>query len=320
MAEGLSNKHPLKLIVGNSVPALGAQVAHLLETTVADALLTQFADGETQVQVKESVRDADCFVLQSTCCPINDNLMELLIIIDALHRASAHRINVVTPYFGYARQDKKVQPREPITARLVANLLERAGADALMAIDLHSQSIPGFFDIPVDHLTATILLAEDISAAGLAGEDCIVVSPDAGGVGRAKYVADRVGRPLAIIHKRRDEPNQSEAMELVGDVRGRRAVIVDDMVDTAGSICRGGALLKKRGATVVYVYATHGIFSQDAFERLAGSSIEEVVVTDTIPLRCDPEVACVRTVSVGKLLADAIRCNHQGKSVHGLFK
>jgi ribose-phosphate pyrophosphokinase len=314
-----SNKK-LMLIAGNSNPELWAEVSEKLGVPLTQAVVSRFSDGEIRVKIEESVRDAHCFILQSTCNPVNEHVMELLIMIDALRRASAFSIGVVTPYYGYARQDKKVQPREPITARLVANLIEATGADRLLGVDLHSNSIQGFFNIPVDHLTSANVLCDYMFNDGWAAKDCVVVSPDVGGVERASYVADRLGLPIAIIAKRRPEPNVSEVVEVVGDVKGRRAIMFDDMIDTAGSIKAGAEKLMEYGAKAVRVFAAHGIFSGPAVERILDSPIELVTVTNTIPARPGTDVPKIRYVSVAELIAEAIRRNHQGISISSLFR
>jgi len=311
---------PLKLIVGNSNPELWTEIADQLGMSLTDVRVTRFSDGEIRVKVNESVRDSHCFILQSTCAPVNENLMELLLLIDALRRASAYAIAAVTPYYGYARQDKKLQPREPISARVVANLLEQTGAGRLLAMDLHSNAIQGFFNIPVDHLTAANLLCDYMFNDGWSEKDCVVVSPDVGGVERASYVADRLGLPIAIIAKRRPEPNVAEVVEVVGDVKGRRAIIFDDMIDTAGSITKGAERLMRDGAKAVRVFAAHGIFSGEAVKRILESPIELVTVTNTIPPRPATLVPQIRHISVAQLLAEAIRRNHMGISISSLFR
>jgi len=316
----VSEHRPLKLIAGNSNPELWQAIADRLNTPLTEALVSRFSDGEIRVKIDESVRDAHCFILQSTCYPVNENVMELLILIDALNRASAYRIGVVTPYYGYARQDKKIAPREPISARLVANLIEKTGADRVLAMDLHSDSIQGFFNIPVDHLTAANLLCDYMRNDGWADGDCVVVSPDVGGVQRANYVAERLGVPIAIIAKRRPEPNVSEVMEVVGDVSGKRVIMFDDMIDTAGSVCNGAAELIDHGAKAVRVFVTHGILSGQAVKRIQESPIDLVTVTDTIPARPETDIPKIRYVSVAELLAEAIRRNYMGMSISSLFR
>ncbi|MFH0905393.1 MAG: ribose-phosphate pyrophosphokinase [bacterium] len=311
----------LRLIPGNSNPRLWDEIAANLHLPLTPVVVKRFADGEIQVQIEESVRDDYCVVLQSTCDPVNDHLMELLLLIDALRRASAGRIGVVTPYYGYARQDKKLQPREPISARVVADLIERVGAQRFLAMDLHSNSIQGFFNIPVDHLTAANLLCDQIREDGWAAPDCVVVSPDVGGVERASYVANELRLPIAIIAKRRPEPNACEVVEVVGDVRGRRAVMVDDMVDTAGSTTRGGNyLVKEGGATGVRVYAAHGVFGGNAAANINKSVIELVTVTNTIPPRVGIESNKIRYISAADLIGRAVYLNFTGGSVSSLFR
>lgn len=310
----------LKLIAGNSNPELWQEIADQLGMSLTNAFVSRFSDGEIRVKIEESIRDCHCFILQSTCAPVNEHLMELLLLTDALRRASAYAIGAVTPYYGYARQDKKLQPREPISARVVANLLEQMGADRLLAMDLHSNAIQGFFNIPVDHLTAANLLCDYMFNDGWSEKDCVVVSPDVGGVERASYVADRLGLPIAIIAKRRPEPNVAEVVEVVGDVKGRRAIIYDDMIDTAGSITKGAQRLMENGAKAVRVFASHGIFSGEAVKRILESPIELVTVTNTIPPRPATLVPKIRYISVAQLLAEAIRRNHQGISISSLFR
>jgi ribose-phosphate pyrophosphokinase len=311
---------PLRLIAGNSNPELWQEISDQLGITLTKAHVGRFSDGEIRIKIEESVRDSHCFILQSTCDPVNEHLMELLILIDALRRASAYRIDAVIPYYGYARQDKKLQPREPITARLVANLIENTGADRVLAMDLHSNSIQGFFNIPVDHLASANVLCDYIFNDGWSEKDCVVVSPDVGGVERASYVADRLGLPIAIIAKRRPEPNVADVVEVVGDVKGRRAIMFDDMIDTAGSICKGAQKLLDYGAKAVRVFASHGIFSGEAVKRILESPIDLVTVTNTIPPRAATQVGKIRYISVAQLIAEAIRRNHMGISISSLFR
>lgn len=309
-----------RLICGNSNPGLWAEISAELGVPLTQTLVSRFSDGEIRVKVEESVRDTHCFVLQSTCAPVNEHLMELLLLIDALRRATAYRISVVTPYFAYARQDKKLGPREPISARLVSNLIEQTGADRLLAMDLHSNAIQGFFNMPVDHLTAANLLCDYMYSDGWSEPDCVVVSPDVGGVERASYVADRLNLPIAIIAKRRPEPNVAEVIEVVGDVRGKRCIMYDDMIDTAGSISSGAQRLADSGARAVRVYATHGVFSGNAVRNMLDSPVELVTVTNTIPQRIETAVPKIRYISVSNLIAEAIRRNHQGVSISSLFR
>lgn len=315
-----TSDRPLKLIAGNSNPGMWQEISDYLGIPLTKGLVTKFSDGEIRVKIEESVRDAHCFILQSTCYPVNEHLMELLILIDALRRASAYRIACVTPYYGYARQDKKVQSREPISARLVANLIEQTGSDRLLVMDLHSDSIQGFFNIPVDHLTAANVLCDYVRNDGWDEDDCVVVSPDVGGVERASYVADRLHLPIAIIAKRRPEPNVSEVIEVVGNVKGKRAIVFDDMIDTAGSIKSGAERLMEYGATAVRVFASHGIFSGNAIQNILESPIELVTVTNTIPRRNGTNIPKIRYVSVAELVGEAIRRNHAGVSISSLFR
>jgi len=309
-----------RLIAGNANPGLWQEISEQLAVPLTHTMVSRFSDGEIRVKIDESVRDTHCFILQSTCHPVNEHLMELLLLIDALRRATAYRISVVTPYFAYARQDKKLQPREPISARLVANLIEQTGADRLLAMDLHSNAIQGFFNIPVDHLTAANVLCDYMFSDGWAEPDCVVVSPDVGGVERASYVADRLNLPIAIIAKRRPEPNVAEVIEVVGDVRGKRCIMFDDMIDTAGSLHSGAQRLKDSGAQAIRVYATHGIFSGNAVRNIQDSPVELVTVTNTIPPRAETLIPKVRYISVASLLAEAIRRNHMGMSISSLFR
>jgi len=279
----------------------------------------RFEDGEVWVRIDESVRGADVFVIQPTCPPTSENIMELLIILDALKRASARRTTAVIPYYGYARQEKKLKPREPISAKLVADLISVAGADRVLAVDLHVQSIQGFFDIPVDHLPAGPILAQDLIARSLAGPDTVVVSPDVGGVGTAKALADRLNASLAIIAKRRPDTDRVELLQVIGELDGKRAVLVDDIIDTAGSIVSAAEAVAGRGASEIYAYATHPIFSGNAADRLEASPIKEVVVTDTIPLPERNRRGKIRVLSIAPLLAEAIRRVYQQVSLSTLF-
>lgn len=310
----------MKLIAGNSNPELWAEVSEILAAPLIDCTVGRFSDGEIRIRVDESVRDSVCFVLQSTSTPVNENLMELLLLIDAMRRASVYSISAVLPYYGYARQDKKLAPREPISARLIANLIETAGATRLLGMDLHSNALQGFFNIPVDHLTAANALCDWIKNDGWAEDgDCVVVSPDVGGVERASYVADRLGLPIAIIAKRRPAPNVAEVIEVVGKVRGKRAIMYDDMIDTAGSIRIGANRLMDAGASAIRVYATHGVFSGDAVQNILDSPIEMVTVTNTVPARPETQIPKIRYISVAQLIAEAIRRNHRGESISSLF-
>ena len=281
-------------------------------------MIRTFADGETHLQIQENVRGADVFVVQPTCTPVDHSLMELLLMIDAFKRASAERITAVLPYYGYARQDRKDKPRMPISAKLVASLLERAGANRILALDLHAAQIQGFFDIPVDHLFAAPVMVEYFESRR--ERDLIIVSPDAGGVERARAFAKRLNVPLAIIDKRRTEANVAEVMNIIGEVQGKYCLIVDDLVDTAGTLVKGVEALLAQGAAGVSACATHAVLSGPAVERICQSSLHELVVTNSIPLKPEAE-ACgkIRTLSVAPLLARAIQSIHEGGSVSTLF-
>jgi ribose-phosphate pyrophosphokinase len=307
----------LRLLAGNANPTFANDVAAHLGVQLAEAMISRFSDGEIRVEINENMRGMDVFVLQPTCPPVNENLMELLVMMDALRRASAMRITAVVPYFGYARQDRKSHSRSPITARLIADMLEVAGADRLLCMDLHAGQIQGFFHIPVDNLYAEPLLMRDVTAR-YGTDDLVVVSPDVGGVVRARASAKRLGAPLAIIDKRRSGPNEAEVMNVIGDVAGKTCVILDDMIDTAGTICKAAdALVQQQGAKRVIAYASHGLFSGPALDRLMTSAIDEVVTTDTLP---QPH-ACpkVRIVSAAPLFAEAIRRVAGEESLSPLF-
>ena len=310
---------PLRIFTGNANPDLAAKIAGEMGAPLSALTAKQFSDGETCIKVEESVRGHDVFIIQSTCQPVNDNLMELLIMIDAMKRASARRITVTMPYYGYARQDKKIKPREPITARLVANLISKAGAARVLCIDLHAGQIQGFFDIPVDHLYAGPLIADELIRQGLSHGDTVVVSPDVGGVGRARALAEALGTPIAIIAKRRPEPNQVEIMEIIGDVKGKVCIMVDDMIDTGGSIVQGAKALMERGAKEVRACCTHGVLSSDAAKRVEESVLTDLIITDTIPQTRHAHCRKIHVVSVAGLLADAIQRIHEDCSVSELF-
>jgi ribose-phosphate pyrophosphokinase len=311
----------LRLFCGNAHPALADAIAQQLGAPLGHMITTRFKDGEIRVQVEESARGADVFIVQPTCSPVNDNLMELLIMIDAFRRASAQRITVVLPYYGYARQDKKIKPREPVTARLVADLITEAGANRLVCIDLHAKQIQGFFRLPVDHLYAGPLIAEHLQSLGLANGHTCVVSPDVGGVPRAQALAEMLDTSIAIIAKRRPAPNKVEITEIIGDVRGKQCVMMDDMIDTGGSIVHGAEALMERGAASVLACCTHPVLSPGAIERIAASPISQLVTTDTIPLKDTRHIdeGHVKVLSVAPLLADAIWRIHQDHSVSELF-
>jgi ribose-phosphate pyrophosphokinase len=311
----------LRLFTGNAHPALAKSISHHLEVPLGEMTVTRFNDGEIRVQVEESARGNDIFIVQPTCSPVNDNLMELLIMVDAFRRASAQRITVVLPYYGYARQDKKIKPREPVTARLVADLIQETGATRVVCVDLHAGQIQGFFRIPLDHLYAGPLIAEHLAAEGYLDGDACVVSPDVGGVARARALAETLKTSIAIIAKRRPEPGKVEIVEIIGDVRGKRCVMVDDMIDTGGSIVSGAQSLMERGAAEVIACCTHPILSPGAMERIAASPIQKVITTDTIPFRWPQFITDghVELLSVAPLLANAIRRIHNDDSVSELF-
>lgn len=311
----------LRVFSGNAHPQLSASIAEHLGVPVGEMVTTRFNDGEIRVQVEESARGTDVFIVQPTCRPVNDNLMELLIMIDAFRRASAERITVVLPYYGYARQDKKIKPREPVTARLVADLITEAGATRAVCVDLHAGQIQGFFRIPVDHLYAGPLIAQHLFNEGLVNGDTCVVSPDVGGVTRTRALAEYLKTSIAIIAKRRPEPGKVEIMEIIGDVNGKNCVMIDDMIDTGGSIVHGAEALMNRGAKSVTACCTHAVLSDGAIERIAASPIRELITTDTIPLRHPQyiEDGHVTVLSVAPLLADAIRRIHSDDSVSELF-
>jgi ribose-phosphate pyrophosphokinase len=309
-----------KVFAGNSNLALAHRICEYLGTPLGKAEVGRFSDGEIQIEIGENVRGVDTFIVQSTCPPANDNLMELLIMIDALKRASAASITAVIPYFGYARQDRKVAPRTPITAKLVADLLESAGATRVVSMDMHVGQIQGFFHIPSDHLFASPVFLEDLRKKFSAVEDLVIVSPDAGGVERARAYSKRLNTTLAIIDKRRTRANVSEVMNLIGDVEGKNAVLIDDMVDTGGTLAQAAAALKKEGARRVLAYAVHPILSGPANRRIAESPLEEVVVTDTIPLSKDSQAQPkLRVLSTARLFGEAIRRISTGESLSSLF-
>ena len=307
----------LQIFCGNANRQLAQEIAHGLNINLGRAMVSTFKNGETRVKIEENVRGSDVFVVQPTCTPVNHHLMELLLLIDALRRASAARVTAVVPYYGYAKQEKKTTGREPISAKLVANLIRTAGADRVLTMDLHAPAIEGFFDIPVDHLQAGPLLAEYIRELMLA--PTVVVSPDAGGVGRANSFRERIGAGLAIIAKQRPQPDIAEMIEMVGDVDGKTAVIVDDMISTGGTLAEAARALRERGATAVYACATHGIFAGDALSIVAESVLVETIVTNTIPLTQGHERARVRAISVAPLFAEAIMRIHKDLSLSALF-
>ncbi len=310
----------MKLMTGNANRVLAKAIADYLEITLTDASVRRFADEEVFVEIHENVRGEDVFVLQSTGYPTNDNLMELLICIDALRRASAKRITAVVPYFGYARQDRKPGPRTPISAKLVANLITVAGADRVLSVDLHAGQIQGFFDIPTDNLYAAPVISADIMAR-FGKKNLMVVSPDVGGVVRARGLSKRLNNcPLAIVDKRREKPGESEVMNIIGDVEGRFCILVDDIVDSAGTLCNAAAALREAGAEDVVAYVTHGVLSGGAVARVEGSQLSELVITDSIqPLQPVLDAKKIRIVPIAPLLAEAIRRISDESSVSSLF-
>jgi ribose-phosphate pyrophosphokinase len=307
----------LKIFTGNANPELAKNIAEHLGLSLGEAVVSRFSDGEIQVKIDESVRGADVYVIQPTCHPVNENLMELLILIDAFKRASAWRITAVIPYYGYARQDRKIRARDPITAKLVADLISAAGAHRVLAMDLHAGQIQGYFDFPVDHLLGVPILAEYFKKKEL--DDLVVVSPDLGGVTRARELANLLNAPIAIIDKRRPAPNVAEVMNIIGKVENKTVVMTDDMIDTAGTITLGAEALLERGAREVHVCCTHPVFSGPAVERLKNSPIKDVVVTDTIPLIPEKKIDKIKVMSVAPLFAEAIRRINENLSVSKLF-
>jgi len=308
----------LKIFSGSSNPALASNVCKYLEIPVGGAKIDRFPDGEKVIRVEDDVRGRDCFVVQSTCEPVDDHLVELLIYLDCLRRASAKRITAVIPYFGYARQDRKDEGRVPITAKLVANLITTAGADRVLAIDLHAKQLQGFFDIPVDHLTGELVLNKYFRDKKI--NNLTVVSPDVGNMKIAARYAEHLGGELAIVHKKRVSGSEVEANEMIGEVEGRNVLMCDDIIATAGTVCSAADLLKERGAEKIYVGATHGIFALQALERLAEAPIEEVVVTDTIPSSEQAKkVDRIKVLSVAAMLGEAIKRIHRNESISNLF-
>ena len=315
---GIEESH-LKLYSLSSNRPLAEKIANYLDVDLGKLTVNKFSDGETAISIEESIRGDHVFIVQSTSYPTNDNLMELCIMIDALRRASAKTITAVIPYYGYARQDRKAKPREPITAKLVANLLTTAGADRIVALDLHAAQIQGFFDIPTDHLLGAPLLASWFIDNNLTGEDVVVVSPDHGGATRARKLAEFLEAPIAIVDKRRPKPNVSEVMNVIGDVEGKTAIIIDDMIATAGTLVNAAQAIKDRGAKSVYACATHGIFSPPAIERIEDSVIEKMIVTDSIYLPEEKRVGKIELISVSELIGQAIERIYEERSVSPLF-
>jgi len=326
MADGIADEMitwepgeaPLMLFSGRGNPELGEKIAEHLGLPLGKVLIQTFADGEIYCKYEDSVRGADVFIVQPTCRPVNENLVELLIMIQAARLASARRITAVMPWYGYSRQDKKSQPREPITAKLVADLLVVAGVNRVLTMDLHAGQLQGFFNVPCDHMTAVPMLADYFRFKGL--DDVVVVAPDAGGVKTAKLCADRLGASLAILSKLRPAHNVSQTLGVIGEVKGRSAIMVDDIIDTAGTLCHGAETLIENGAKEVYAAATHPVLSDPAYERIAASPIKELVVTDTIPLRPDKDTRKITVLSTAQILADTIRNVYLQESVSALFQ
>ncbi|WWO99646.1 MAG: ribose-phosphate pyrophosphokinase [Candidatus Dasytiphilus stammeri] len=311
----------MKIFAGNSIPELAQQIASCLHISLGDACIGRFSDGEISVQINENVRGDDIFIIQSTCAPTNDNFMELIVLIDAFRRASAGRITAVIPYFGYARQDRRIRSaRVPITAKVVADCLFCVGVDRILTVDLHADQIQGFFDVPVDNVFASILLVEDMLNIEL--DNPIVVSPDIGGVVRARAIAKLLNdTDMAIIDKRRPSANLAQIMHIIGDVRDRDCVIIDDIIDTAGTLCQAAETLKKHGAKRIFAYATHPIFSGNAGKNLVNSNIHEVIVCDTIPLSTHIKKICkVRTLSLSGMLSECIRRISNEESLSAMFE
>ncbi|MCH5465112.1 ribose-phosphate diphosphokinase [Levilactobacillus tujiorum] len=309
----------LKIFALNSNKPLAQKIANEVGVELGKTSVDRFSDGEIRINIEQSVRGSHVYVIQSTSAPVNDNLMELLIMIDALRRASAATINVVIPYYGYARQDRKARSREPITAKLVANMLQTAGVTRVLALDLHAAQIQGFFDVPVDHLMGAPLLADYFLTNHL-DEDAVVVSPDHGGVTRARALAEFLKAPIAIIDKRRPRANVAEIMNIIGDVKGKRCIMIDDMIDTAGTITLGSQALMDAGAKEVYASCTHPVLSGPAIERIKKSPIKKLVVTDSIQLTADKQIEKVQQISVGPLIGQAIKRINENRPVSPLFK
>jgi len=315
-----TGKTNIKIFACNSNKDLAAKIAKNLGLTLGQSEVEQFSDGEISVKINETIRGADVFIIQSTSFPVNDNLMELLIMIDAMKRASAGRITAVIPYYGYARQDRKARARDPISAKLVANLLTSAGANRILTMDLHCAQIQGFFDIPVDHLVGLpLLVAHYRKKFGDNLENFVAVSPDLGSVGRTRAFAEKLNIPLAIVDKRRPKPNVSEIMNIIGEINGKHVILIDDMIDTAGTITNAANALKERGATAVDACCTHGVLSGPAMERISNSCIEELLILDTINMEAHTAEEKITITSVADIFADAINRIHEGISVSKLF-
>ena len=316
----ISHGKDIKIFTGNSNPALAKDICKIIGTKLGEAEVTHFADGEASVSLYETVRGSDVFLINSTCKPVNDSLMELLIMIDACKRASAGRVTAVVPYFGYARQDRKAKSRDPISAKLVANMITAAGADRVLTMDLHAAQIQGFFDIPVDNLLGNPVFVDYYAKKfGSAVEDMVVVSPDVGSVARSRTFAQKLHMGLAIVDKRRQKANVCEVMNVIGDVSGKTCILFDDLVDTAGSLCNAAKALVDNGAKRVFACATHGVLSGPAFERLENSPIEELVILNTVPLTANTPSGKIKSLDVSRIFARAIAHIHGGTSIADLF-
>lgn len=304
-----------KIFSGSAHREFSIEIAKYLDTSLSKATINRFSDGEINVQIGESVRGKDIFIVQPTCSPTNDNLMELLIMTDALKRSGANSINAMIPYFGYARQDRKAAPRVPITAKLVANLIEQSGIDRVITMDLHAGQIQGFFDIPVDNLYGSIIFQDYLREKSFANP--IIASPDIGGVARARYFADRMGMDLVIVDKKREKANESEVMNIIGDVSGKDVILIDDMIDTAGTMCKAADVLKSKGANSVIALGTHPVLSGPALERISKSSLDEVIMTNSIPMK--DKHPKIKILSIAPLFAEVIRRIYHNESVNSLF-
>ena len=321
MKNGVYNE--FKIFAGNSNPALAEEIAAIMGQPLGKATISKFSDGEISVSIWETVRGEDVYIIQSTCDPTNDNLMELLIMIDAMKRASAARINAVIPYYGYARQDRKAKARDPITAKLTADLLSAAGADRVITMDLHAAQIQGYFNIPVDHLLGMPIIAKYIKEqmkTGAIDDNIVIVSPDLGSVTRVRSLSNLLDCPIAIIDKRRPKPNVSEVMNIIGDIEGKTCILIDDMIDTAGTITNGAEALLKKGASAVYACATHGVLSGPAIKRIAESSIKEMILLNTIPIPEEKKLDKIKTLSVAPTFAEAIRRVFSNESISTIFE
>jgi ribose-phosphate pyrophosphokinase len=309
----------IKIFTGNANPALANEIAQVLGLPMGQNAVGRFSDGEISVNTYETVRGCDIFVIQSTCTPVNDNLMELLIMVDSFKRASAGRITAVIPYYGYARQDRKAKARDPITAKLVADLIEASGTDRVLTMDMHALQIQGFFNIPVDHMLGMPTLVEHYKDNNFSGDDLVVVSPDLGSVTRARAFAEQINAPLAIVDKRRPRANMSEIMNLIGEVKGKRAILFDDMIDTAGTIVNSALALMEHGAQEVYACCTHGVLSGPAIDRIEKSPIKELVITNTVPLPAEKHIPKIKVLSVARVFAEAIERIYEDLPVSSLF-